>query len=231
MNYKDTGKRASENHAVKIAKQVQTAAFLVFDSRLKLFIFACFLILSGFLLSAPAQDLPKKIRGYKVYQADISVKNKAKKSSEAVIKIGEPEVADVSVGGLTLEILFEIEALEQSGTVDFLAFHDFQVNGIKVNVEEYKHSFELKKNQNIILPQPARIFVSTGQTLRGALKEWRESKEEWTVTGRVFVFGHFRKAGFKFKRVVPVDINLKIKNPLKTEVDENEEQTLSKIRN
>lgn len=40
------------------------------------------------------------------------------------------------------------------------------------------------------------------------------AKDEWTVTGRVFVFGRFKKFGFDFKRVVPVEINLKIKNPL-----------------
>jgi hypothetical protein len=51
--------------------------------------------------------------------------------------------------------------------------------------------------------------------LRGAVRELKDSKEEWSVTGRVFVFGKFKKFGFNFKRVVPVEINIKIKNPLR----------------
>ncbi|MCY7377045.1 MAG: hypothetical protein LH472_13885, partial [Pyrinomonadaceae bacterium] len=108
----------------------------------------------------------------------------------------------------------EIDSPEQSGKIDFLTFHDFRVNGLAVDVEEYQESFEFKKNQTIALPKPVKIFVGAGQTLRGALSEWRNSKDEWTVTGRIFVFGHFKKAGFKFKRVVPIEINLKIENPL-----------------
>jgi len=65
------------------------------------------------------------------------------------------------------------------------------------------------------LPKPIKIFLNTGQVLRGALSELKQSKEEWTVTGRVFAFGQFKKSFLKFKRVVPIEINLKIKNPLK----------------
>jgi len=172
---------------------------------------------SSFVL---AQDLPNEIRGYKVYNAKISVKNQTEKSvarnkSEAFVKVGEPEVIDISLTGVTLEISAEIDALGQSGTVDFLSFKDFRVNGLQVEVEEYKESFEFKKNQTIILPKPVKIFVGTGQTLRGAVNELKESKDEWRVTGMVFVFGRFKKSFLKFKRVVPVEINIKIKNPLR----------------
>ncbi len=176
-----------------------------------LFFFSSFII---------AQDLPNEIRGYKVYKAKISVKNQTEKTdvkdkSEAFVKVGEPEVVDVSLTGVTLELSAEIDALEQSGTVDFLTFKDFRVNGLAVDVEEYRESFEFKKNQIITLPKPVKIFVGTGQTLRGAVNEMRDSKKEWTVTGTVFVFGRFKKSFLKFKRVVPVEINIKIKNPLR----------------
>ena len=176
-------------------------------------------------ISAFAQNLPKEIRGYKVQKAKISVVNrnaetgnsKSGKSdaSEAYVKVSAPELADVSLTGITLELLAEIEASEQSGKVDFLTFHDFRVNDLAVEVEEYKESFEFKKKQKTVLPKPIKIFVGTGQTLRGALAEFNDSKTEWTITGRIFVFGHFKKAGFSFKRVVPVEINLKIENPLR----------------
>lgn len=189
---------------------------------LRLSAFICCLSLS---LSAFAQDLPKEIRGYKVYNAKISVVNQIEKTdkkdkSEAFVKIGEPELIDVSLVGTTFEISAEIDSLDQSGTIDFLTFHDFRVGGLKVEVQEYKESFEIKKNQTIFLPKPIVIFLNTGQTLRGALSELKQSKEEWTVTGRVFVFGRFKKSFLKFKRVVPIEINLKIKNPLKTVIGE-----------
>ena len=167
-----------------------------------------------------AQDLPKKIRGYKVHRAKISVKNQpekanAKDKSEAFVKVGEPELIDVSLAGITFELSAEVESLGQSGTIDLLAFHDFRVNGLAVDLEEYKESFEFRKHQRVVLPKPIKIRLSTAQTLRGALSELKESRDEWTVTGRVFVFGQFKKSFLKFKRVVPVEINLKIKNPLR----------------
>lgn len=170
-----------------------------------------------------AQKLPNEIRGYKIYRAKVSVKNESDKSlksaenaAEAVVKVGEPDIIDVSLTGVTLELPVDIDSLDQSGTIDFLTFKDFRVNGLKVDIEEYREAFDIKKHEPIILPKPVKIFVGTGQTLRGALKEFRNSKNEWTVTGTVFVFGRFKKAFIKFKRVVPVQVNIKVKNPLNT---------------
>jgi len=179
--------------------------------------FICGLFLTNLTL---AQDLPKEIRGYKVHRAKISVKNQteetnAKDKSEALVKVGEPELVDVSLAGITFELSAEIGSLKQSGTIDFLTFHDFRVNGLPVDLEEYKESFEFRKNQNAVLPKPIKIRLSTAQTVRGALSELKESRDEWTVTGRVFAFGQFKKSFLKFKRVVPIEINLKIKNPLR----------------
>lgn len=173
-----------------------------------------------FALTAFTQELPKEIRGYKVYNAKISVKNKIENTgktdeSEAFVKVGEPDLIDVSLTGITFAVSAEIASVEQSGTIDFLTFHDFRVNNLAVEVEEYKKAFAIKKNQTIVLPETIKIFLGAGQTLHGALSELKESKDEWTITGRVFVFGHFKKSFLKFKRVVPVEINLKIKNPLK----------------
>jgi hypothetical protein len=169
-----------------------------------------------------AQNLPREIRGYKVQRAKISVvtqidKTGSKNTPEVAVKIGEPELIDVSLAGITFEISAEINSLQQSGTVDFLAFHDFRVNDLKVDVGEYRESFEFKKNQSIALPKPIKFFLGAGQAARAALKEMNESKAEWTVTGKIFVFGKFKKSFLKFKRVVPIEVNLKIKNPFKTQ--------------
>ncbi len=180
-------------------------------------IFGCLLI---FLSTAFAQELPKEIRGYKVHRADISVTNQtargdAPSQSEAFVKVGEPMVTSVSFAGVTFELPAEFETARQSGTVDFLAFQDFRVNGLPVEVAEYQKSFTFKKNQSVVLPKPITITVAAGNALRGALGEVRESKDEWTVTGKVFVFGRFKKSLLKFKRVIPININLQIKNPVK----------------
>jgi len=173
-----------------------------------------------------AQNLPDEIRGYKVHKAKISVTNKTdtpdeklkdqKDKSEALARLTEPELTETSLAGLTFEISAEIDPLEYKGKIDFLTFKDFKVNGLNVEIEEYTNSFELKKNRATALPQPVKIFLGSGQALKGALGEIRNSKEEWTVTGTVFVFGRFKKWGFDIKRVVPVEVNVKIKNPLKT---------------
>jgi hypothetical protein len=184
-----------------------------------------FLRLGGLILLCAlafnAQDLPDEIRGYKVHKAKISVTNKTDQSaendkSEAYARLTEPELIDTSLTGLTFEISAEIEPLEHKGKVDFLMFRNFRVNSLDVEIEEYTNSFEFKKNQPIELPKPVKIFLGTRQVLKGALSEMRESKEEWTLTGTVFVFGRFKKWGFSVKRVVPVEINVKIKNPFKT---------------
>jgi len=182
--------------------------------RLSVFIYGLF-----FTPSACAQDLPKEIRGYKVHTAKISVRNQIEKTdkqdkSEVFVKVGEPYLIDVSLLGITFGISAEINSSEQSGTIDFIMFRDFRVNHLAVEIKEYKEFFTFKKNQLVVLPKPFEIRLSAAQTLRGARSELKKSEAEWTVTGKVFVFGRFKKSFLKFKRVVPIEINLKIKNPL-----------------
>lgn len=190
------------------------------------FIFlACLPILAA-LLDVSAQkkeDLPKEIRGYKVHRQTIRVDTSSDEKqpvskADAAVKIGEPLLVDAEVTGITFELSAEITSAEQSGKVDFLTFRGFRVNGVAVEIEEYKHSFSFRKGETVSLPKPGRIFLSTAGILQSAWKEMRDTKEEWTVTGRVFVFGKFRRYGLHHKRVVPIDIEVKIRNPLHTRV-------------
>ncbi len=171
-----------------------------------------------FSLPVFAQDLPSKIRGYKVQRAEIAVNNSDSTSDFAVsLAFEQPEFASVSIGGLSFRLESRMLVDGQSGTVDFLTFRDFEVNGIRVDIEEYRESFDFEKGKPVELPKPVEINVSSGQALKGAYRELTNSKEKWTVKGRVFVFGKFKKFGFKFKRVVPVDVELVITNPLRKE--------------
>lgn len=167
------------------------------------------LLVSG----AGAQELPDKIRGYKVHREKISV-NENSGSADASVKVGDPELVDLSLSGVTFELPAEFVAAKQSGKVEMVTFHDLRVNGIKVVPEEYSHPFEFRKGESLKLPEPVRILLPASGAVAAAWNEMTESKAEWTVTGRVFVFGKFRKYGFYHKRVVPIDIELTIKNPL-----------------
>ncbi|MBK6750772.1 MAG: hypothetical protein KA956_02420 [Pyrinomonadaceae bacterium] len=166
-----------------------------------------------------AQEMPAKIRGYKVHNAKIQVrssedKQPASTDREAVITLGELEVADYGISGITLSAGARISPVDHSGRVEFLTFRDFRINGIAVDIEEYKHEFSFKKGEQISLPKPARVFVGTLNLARAARSALLDPKKKWSVTGTVFVFGKFKKFGMSFKRVVPIKIDLTIANPL-----------------
>ncbi|MBK8304680.1 MAG: hypothetical protein IPK98_15255 [Chloracidobacterium sp.] len=169
--------------------------------------------------SAFAQTLPSKIRGYKVYDAKVVVTNKTdagykETDADAAVKLTNFNLASVGLGGVIVEVGADIMSASKSGDVEFMAFHDFRVNGVAINVEEYKHPFSFKKAESLSLPQPARITIKPTSLVKGAAKELTDPKKDWIVTGTVFVFGKFKKFGFSFKRVVPVKIDIKIKNLL-----------------
>ncbi|MDQ3821438.1 MAG: hypothetical protein M3362_27675, partial [Acidobacteriota bacterium] len=81
---------------------------------------------------------------------------------------------------------------------------------------EYDHPFYLANDGPATLPEPITIYISAPRAMLGAISEWWEPKSIWPVTGRVYVFGHFKKFLFTFKRVVPVELNISFKNPLKS---------------
>lgn len=171
---------------------------------------ALFLLLLA--VSVFSQELPDKIHGYKVYRDKVSV-NTSTEGSDAAVRVGDPELADISLTGITLELPAEFTAAYQSGKVEIITFHNLKVNGIRVEPDDYAHKFEFRKGEKVVVPKPVRIFIPTSNLVKAAWQEMTESKAEWTVTGRVFVFGKFRRYGFYHKRVVPIDLSIMIKNP------------------
>ena len=179
-------------------------------------------------VAASERTYPKEIRGYKVARAKVEIKKPKDSQSadadvrpasgsdaDALVQIGEPQVVSITPLGITFEVPVTVAAVKQDGRVDFLTFEDMVVNGMRVSVEDYMHPFDLPNNRPTPLPVPVRVYLSTPRALLGALGEWSESKEAWPVTGRVYVFGRFKKFLFKFKRVVPIELNLSLPNPLK----------------
>lgn len=181
--------------------------------------------------SVAARTYPKEIRGYKVERAKVEVKkpkdNKGQSPSpgsaatattdaDALIQFGEPRIAKMTPLGITMEVPVTVAAVKQGGHVDFLTFEDMVVNGTSVTIGDYMRPFDLPNKQPVLLPEPVQVFISAPRALLGALGEWNSSKDVWPVTGRVYVFGRFKKFLFTFKRVVPVELSLTLPNPLKT---------------
>ena len=174
--------------------------------------------------SSHARDYPKEIRGYKVERAEVELKrpraadeDRANGTAQepSLITLGEPRVTSISPLGVYLEVPVTVAAVKQGGRVDFLTFEDMVVNGTPVTINEYQHSFELPNDRAVTLPNPVTLYISTPRALFGALGEWSRPKEVWPVTGRVYVFGRFKKFFFTFKRVVPVELALSFRNPLR----------------
>ncbi len=186
----------------------------------RILILVILIISPALTASVSAQELPDRIRGYKVHKAEVSLNDpNARADRFAIVNFGEPVVESMSVTGLRLSFESRLLIEGQSGSVDFITFKDFEVNGTRVDIEEYVQQFEFKKGVDVELPGPIEVFVGTRQLAKGAYSEWKESKNQWRVRGRVFVFGKFRKFGFRFKRVVPVDVDFYIQNPLKRKTD------------
>jgi len=189
-----------------------------------------------------ARTYPKEIRGYKVERTVVEIKKPETKSPKSgndngrtrndgadksdsaansaedvdeLIQLGKPQLARVTPLGITFEVPIVVSPIKQSGHVDFLVFEDMVVNGTSVNIDEYHRAFDLPNRQPLTLREPLRFYIYLPSAMLAALGDWSETKETWPVTGRVYVFGKFKKGLLSFKRVVPVELNLTMRNPLK----------------
>ncbi len=178
---------------------------------------------------AQTRTYPDKIRGYKVERTVVEVKRPSSSKSanngkaeqpadesnvDQLITFGKPTLARVTPLGITFEVPMVVSPVTQSGKVDFLVFEDMEVNGHSVNISDYEHSFSLPNSKPLTLDHPLRIYIYLPSALLAALGEWTESQDTWPVKGRVYVFGKFKKSLFSFKRCVPVELDLKLRNPL-----------------
>ena len=187
-----------------------------------------------------SRTYPDKIRGYKVERTVVEVKKPKPKpapsssaqttdgqsadvvddgSVDQLIQFGQPTVARITPLGITFDIPIVVAPVTQKGKVHFLVFEDMVINGRSVDINEYNHSFELPNTGPLTLPDPLRVQIYLSSVLLAAIGEWTNSKETWPITGRVYVFGKFKKSilgiSSGFKRVVPVELNLTMRNPLR----------------
>ena len=174
---------------------------------------------------------PKEIRGYKVERAAVEMKgsneDKSRSSASAndsrdsvndvdqLITLSTPELARVTPLGITFDVPVVVAPIKQSGHVHFLMFEDMTVNGHAVEISEYDHKFDLPNKQALTLRDPLRFYIYSPTAVLAAADEWSNSKEAWPVRGRVYVCGKFKKSILSFKRCVPVELNLAMRNPLR----------------
>ena len=173
----------------------------------------------------------KEIRGYKIERAAVEMKGSNTDKSrdpasmsgsqqtsddvDQLITFSTPELARVTPLGITFDVPVVVAPVKQSGRVHFLLFEDMTVNGHSVEINEYTHTFDLPNTQPLTLRDPLRFYIYLPIAALAAADEWGNSKETWPVTGRVYVCGKFKKSIFSFKRCVPVELNLTMRNPLR----------------
>lgn len=171
---------------------------------------------------------PKEIRGYKIERAAVELKRSPKKSKpnspqsdeaisatdEQLIRFGDPALASASLLGITFEVPIVVSPVKQKGHVDFLLFENMSFNGTTVEVDEYHREFDLPNDDPLTLSEPLRVYIYLPRAVLAAVDEWNESKKTWIVTGRIYVFGKFKKSIFTFKRCIPVELKLTMQNPL-----------------
>ena len=181
---------------------------------------------------AQTRSYPKEIRGYKIERTAIEIKKpdakaRSSKSSQteeqntsesdvdALIQFGKPQLARVTPLGITFKVPIVVAPVTQKGRVDFLMFEDMTVNDTSVQIDEYQHGFDLPNKNPSTLRDPLSFYIYLPSAVLAAIGDWSDSKAMWPVTGRVYVFGKFKKGLFSFKRCVPVELNLTMRNPLK----------------
>jgi hypothetical protein len=187
-----------------------------------------------------SRTYPKEIRGYKVERTVVEVKKPERKIQKSgngptqsdgvdqndsatnpaadvdeLIRFGQPRLTRVTPLGITFEVPIVVSPVKQSGHVNFLVFEDMVVNGTSVDIAEYHHTFDLPNKDPLTLREPLHFYIYLPSALLAALGDWSDTKETWPVTGRVYVFGKFKKSVFSFKRVVPVELDLTMRNPLR----------------
>ena len=185
---------------------------------------ACLLLLLSSSLTALAQtrSYPKEIRGYRIERTAIEIKkpdpgNRNSNSNsrtreqdisdsdvDALIQFGKPQLARVTPLGITFKVPIVVAPVTQKGRVDFLMFEDMSVNGASVEIDEYRRPFDLPNKKPSTLRGPLSFYIYLPSAVLAAIGDWNNSREVWPVTGRVYVFGKFKKGLLSFKRCVPI---------------------------
>ena len=165
--------------------------------------------------SAGGQDGGSSTRDNSSSNQPATAASNAASDVDQLITFGSPSIARVTPIGITFNVPVVVAPIKQSGKVDFLLFEDMTVNDHSIEIDEYHRAFDLPTKKPLTLNEPLRFFIYTPVAALAAVGEWSNSTETWPVTGRVYVCGRYKKFMFSFKRCVPVELNLTMRNPLR----------------
>ncbi len=170
-----------------------------------------------FLILACSNFAQEKISGYKVYNAKVSVISardnvppNIKNDFDSLVKIGKPRNFTLTTAGASFEIPLSVNIFKSGGRIERVSFENVQVNGLKMQVEDFIEVFDFEKGLDMPFPRPLKVKIHLSDTAR-SLFSLKPSIRNFEVAGRVMVFGTFKKLGFKFKRAIPVDLKFKVK--------------------
>jgi len=169
---------------------------------------------------AQQREYPKEMRGYKFVRAEMEGKKAGTNAtneepdSEPILRFGNAQLARVTPLGISFEIPMFVAPVKRKGHVDFMVFEEMLVNNNPVEIDEYHRGFDLPNKELLRLEEPLKFYVYLPSAVLGAIDEWNDSKKTWLITGRVYVFGKFKKSFLTFKRYVPIEINIAVPNPL-----------------
>ncbi|MEP6947201.1 MAG: hypothetical protein ABJA02_14870 [Acidobacteriota bacterium] len=170
-----------------------------------------------FAFGVVGQKLPDRVRGYKSYNLPAVAEARDGRigdKNSLLVKTFRPQIDSIGLNGFAFDVLAEISGIGRTGQVDFLTFRDFRLNGVRIEIAEYNHTFSFKDREAVALPSPLKVLIPSTSLAKTAIKELIGSKPKWSVSGTVLVFGRFNKLGFRFKRVVAVPVEIEIDNPL-----------------
>jgi len=172
-----------------------------------------FLLLAAFAVSG--QKYPDRIDGYKVHKKAVVIRSTDQKTEkrDLELRFEDPTFAGASLTAVKFELQASVSS-QRSGTIEKIRFEHLTVNGISVEVDELTTPFELSSEEITKLPERFKASVSSFGAAKAVWLELTDPKKEWRVRGTAYIFGRFKRFGMTFRRAIPVEFDLSVKNPI-----------------
>ncbi len=172
-----------------------------------------FLLLAAFAVTG--QKYPDRIDGYKVHKKPVVIRSNDQKADKRDfdLQFEDPAFAGASITAVKFELQANVRS-EHSAKIEKIRFENLTVNGISVEVNEFNAGFTLISDEMLRLPERFKASVSSLRAAKAVWLELTDPKKEWRVKGTAYIFGRFKRFGMTFRRAIPVEFDLLVKNPI-----------------
>jgi S1-C subfamily serine protease len=155
----------------------------------------------------PPGQLPKEIRGAKVYQ--LPAKGGQPAPNPAVYK--RLSFRDINFDRLLLDLFITIRPVDRGATVQRMYFQDVRVSGIPVHIETFAQEFKLSSKDPVDVPSPLKCSILFAELDSLAPVREMVDKDKILITGQSFIevkLNALEKAALRTKQlVIPVTLN------------------------